>query len=94
MLGFFQKEVSQYILLETNMLTLIGALCGLGLGKVLHAFVAAEAEVDAVMFGRIVMPQSYLVSLVLTFVFSFIVSMFMGRRLRSISMVESLKAPE
>jgi len=93
-LGFFQKEVSQYILRETNMLTLIGALCGLGLGKVLHAFVAAEAEVDAVMFGRIVMPQSYLVSLILTFVFSFIVSVFMGRRLRSISMVESLKAPE
>ena len=93
-LGFFEKEVSDYVLRETNVLTLIGALVGMGLGKILHAFVARTAEVDMVMFGRIIMPRSYLFSVALTFLFSFCVSLFMNGKLKRISMVESMKAPE
>ena len=93
-LGFFEKEVSDYVLRETTVLTLFGALLGMVLGKFLHAFVARTAEVDMVMFGRVIMGRSYLFSIALTFLFSFCVSLFMNGKLKRISMVESMKAPE
>ena len=46
------------------------------------------------MFGRIILPRSYLFSLVLTVFFSLCVSLVMNGKLRRISMVESMKAPE
>ena len=55
---------------------------------------ARTAEVDMVMFGRIILPRSYLFSLVLTVFFSLCVSLVMNGKLRRISMVESMKAPE
>lgn len=35
-LGFYNKEVNTYVYKENVILTLIGALVGLGLGKILH----------------------------------------------------------
>ena len=93
-LGFFEKEVSAYVLRETTVLTLFGALLGMVLGKFLHAFVARTAEVDMVMFGRVIMGRSYFFAFVLTFFFSLCVSLFMNGKLKGISMVESMKAPE
>ena len=51
-------------------------------------------EVDAVMFGRDIEPLSFAYALALTFVFSLMVNLVMGRKLKHISMVESMKAPE
>ncbi len=93
-LGFYPSEVSAYVLRETNMLSFIGGIFGLFAGKLLHAFVARTAEVDMVMFGRVIEPQSYVYSLGLTMLFSLFVSLVMTGKLRDISMVDSLKAPE
>ena len=46
------------------------------------------------MFGRDIAPQSYLYAVALTLVFSTAVNLVMGRKLKAISMVESMKAPE
>ncbi len=93
-LGFYEPEVASYILRETNLLSLIGSFCGLFAGKLLHAFVAATAEVDAVMFGRVITARSYLTAFGLSILFSLLVSAAMLPVLRSVDMVESLKAPE
>jgi len=93
-LGFFEPEVASYILRETNLLSLIGSAAGLLAGKVLHAFVAATAEVDAVMFGRVITPLSYFWAFALSMTFSLLVSAAMLPSLRRVNMVESLKAPE
>lgn len=93
-LGFYEGEVASYVLRETNALSAIGGLVGLGAGKLLHAFVARTAEVDMVMFGRVVSPQSYIISFGLTMAFSLMVSAVMLPKLKKVSMVESLKAPE
>ena len=93
-LGFYDGEVSAYIYRETALLSLIGAVAGLGLGVVLHQFVIRTAEVDMVMFGRAIDPPSYLYSLLLTLLFSAIVSAVMYRKLKKIDMVDSMKAPE
>ena len=93
-MGFFDKEVSAYIFRETAILTLIGTAVGLVLGIALHAFVIRTAEIDMVMFGRDISFLSYLLSALLTIIFSLLVNLVMYRKLKKISMVESLKAGE
>ena len=91
-LGFYDREVSMYVYRETIMLTLMGCLIGLLLGIVLHIFVIDTVEVDMVMFGRSIKPLSYVWSFLLTMVFSFLVNLVMEKKLRNVSMVESLKS--
>ena len=93
-LGFYDGEVGAYIYRETSVLTLIGTACGLLFGIALHTFVIRTAEVDMVMFGRSIYPMSFVWSALLTIVFSLLVNLAMYRKLKNISMVESMKAPE
>ena len=93
-LGFYDTEVSAYIYRENAVLTLLGTAVGLVLGIFLHQFVVRTAEIDMVMFGRAVFPLSYVWSALLTVFFSVLVNLVMHRRLKKISMVESMKAPE
>lgn len=93
-LGFYDGEVSMYIFRENIVLTVVGIVFGLIFGRFLTSFVVKTAELDIVMFGREVKPLSYGIAAALTVVFSLIVSLFMHRRLKKISMVESLKSIE
>ena len=93
-LGFYDREVAEYVYRENILLTLIGALVGVGLGKVLHLFIIETVEVDAAMFGRIINLPSYIYSLAFTVAFSVIVNGVMFFKHRKIDMVESLKSIE
>lgn len=93
-LGFFDTETSAYVFRENLILTAIGAAVGLVLGIALHQYVVAQAEVDIVMFERTILLPSYIYSFVLTMVFALIVDWVMHFKLKSISMVESLKSTE
>lgn len=91
-LGFHDEEVSSYIFREIRILTLIGMLLGLLLGKILHGFIIITVEDPGVMFGRNAKVLSYILSGMITFLFSFIVNLFMKKKLRNIRMVDSMKA--
>lgn len=91
-LGFYDKEVSAYIYRENVILTLIGAIVGLGLGKILHQFIMITVEVENMMFGRLINPISYVVAFILTIVMGVIVNLVMNRKLKKVEMVESLKS--
>lgn len=93
-LGFFEGEVNRYIFREIYILSLIGALFGLVLGAPLHQFIVRTVEIDQMMFIRSIAPSSYVMSVVLTMIFTAVVSTFMHRLVNHISMVESMKAPE
>lgn len=93
-LGFYDSEVAGYVYRETMALTLIGTGAGLLLGMALHQFVIRTAEIDMVMFGRAIYAPSYIIAALLTFLFSVLVNLVMYRKLKNISMVESMKAPE
>lgn len=93
-LGFYKNETASYIFRENIILTSIGALAGLLVGKVFHAFVMSQIQVDQVAFAVRVLPVSYLFSIVLTLVFAFLVNLVMSRKLDRISMTESLKSVE
>ncbi|NCC42868.1 MAG: ABC transporter permease [Clostridia bacterium] len=93
-LGFYDLEVSEYVFKENIFLTLIGAGFGVIFGLILHRFVILTAEIDLMMFGRSIKPISYLYSICLTCLFSFIVNMFMHFKLKKLDMVESMKSVE
>lgn len=93
-LGFCGKEVSAYIYRETAILTLIGTVCGLLFGIVMHASVVLNAEVDIVMFDRALYLPSFARAALLNGLFRLLVNIVMSRKLKSISMVESMKAAE
>ena len=93
-LGFFDIEVSQYVLRENIILTIAGILFGSGFGILLHRFIIVTVEVDAVMFGRNIAPLSFVYCAVITCIFSVVINVFMHKKLKKIDMVESLKSVE
>lgn len=93
-LGFYDGEVASYVYRENILLTLIGILLGVVMGKLLHHFVITTVEVELMMFGRIINFSSYLYSGLLTLGFSLFVNWVMFFKLRKIDMVESLKSVE
>lgn len=93
-LGFYQNETSAYVFRENIVLTAIGALAGLILGKFLHAYIVYKIDLDAVTFQVYVAPISYVYSFVLTFVFAMFVNFMMRFKLKKINMAESLKSIE
>lgn len=93
-LGFYPGETSSYVFRENIFLTAISALVGLGLGKWLHAFVMDNIQVDLLHFDVRIGWLSYVLAVVLTFVFAFIVNLAMYYKLDRISMTESLKSIE
>ena len=93
-LGFYSGETAAYVFRENFILTGIGAVLGLGLGKLLHVFIMDCINVEAVSFASYITPLSYLLSVILTFVFAVIVNFFMLFKLKKINMAESLKSVE
>lgn len=93
-LGFFDLETAAYVYRENILLTVIGTAVGAGLGILLHRYVILTAEVDLIMFGRQILPASYLYSVLLTIGFAALINFMMFFQLRKINMVESLKSTE
>lgn len=93
-LGFYDGEVSQYVLRENVILTVLGIMFGAVFGILIHRYVITTVEVDAVMFGRNIKPLSFLYSGILTSIFSIVVNGVMHFKLKTIDMVESLKSVE
>jgi len=93
-LGFYDREVSDYIYRENVIMTLIGAAAGLVFGVALHSYVIVNAESDIIMFGRRINDESFLYSFALTILFASLTNILTAGSLRKINMVEALKSVE
>ncbi|HIV42541.1 MAG TPA: FtsX-like permease family protein [Candidatus Mediterraneibacter guildfordensis] len=93
-LGFYNKEVTMYVYRENILLTFLGALFGIVLGKILHRFIIVTVEIESVMFGRNIDLSSFVYAFLLTLLFSLLVNGAMYFKLKKIDMVESLKSVE
>lgn len=74
------------------MLTGIGCAVGLLLGKALHLYVMHKVDIDLMSFDIQIKAVSYLLSILLTFVFTWVVNRMMSVKLDRINMAESLKS--
>jgi len=93
-LGFFDGEAAAYIFRENMINTVVGAIFGLGLGIILHQYIIRTVELDMIVFGKTVMPLSYVYATALTFLFTLGVNFAMSGDVRDINMIESLKSVE
>ena len=93
-LGFYDKEVYQYISRETILLTAIGILLGLIGGYFLSYFILGTCEIDMLRFTKDILPQSYVYAACITIVFTIIVNIVTYFALKKIDMIESLKSIE
>lgn len=93
-LGFYDMEVSTYVYRENVILTVLGILVGMVLGKYLHQFIIQTLKVNQIVFGKNIYGISYLLSALLTMAFASFVNYIMYRKLKEINMVESLKSVE
>ena len=75
-------------------MTALGALFGLLLGKLLHAFVISKINIDMLAFDIRIVPMSFVCSILLTLLFACIVNVFMYYKIERINMAESLKSIE
>mgnify|MGYP001285151938 FL=1 len=91
-LGFYDKEVSAYVYRENTILTILGTLAGLVIGIFLHRYIMTTVEMDNLMFGLDLEPNSYIISIILTLGFAAFVNIAMYYKLKNIEMVESLKS--
>ena len=90
-LGFYDKEVYDYVGRETTILTIIGILLGLVAGYFLEMFILKTCELDILMFDTRISIWSYVYSASLTILFTLIVSVVTYFALKKIDMIESLK---
>ncbi len=93
-LGFRPFETASYVYRENLILTLFGVLLGLLLGNGLLAYVMSQIKIDMVSFDTRISLFSYLFSIMLTFVFTALVSILLYFKLKKINMAESLKSIE
>lgn len=93
-IGFYQNETGAYIFRETIALTIIGALSGLGLGKLLHMFIMNEIKVEMVSFKEQIFIVSYLIAFFATLIVTFLVNWMLRKKIDRINMTESLKSVE
>ena len=93
-LGFNKLETGSYVFRENFILVFLGFLFGVPLGKLLHAFVISQIKMDIVTYKVIIMPFSYVLSLLTVLLFSITVDLVMRRKIDKIDMAESLKSIE
>jgi putative ABC transport system permease protein len=93
-LGFRDGETNAYIYREAMLLTLISIVLGIMLGKFLHSYVLNIIDTDARTLLRKIEGQSFVISGLLTLVFSIIMQVVTNFKLKSIDMIQSLKSAE
>ena len=93
-LGFNASETAAYVFKENMSLTMAGSLLGLGLGYLLLVFVISQVKIDMVWFKPMVMPMSYVYSILLTWLSAIAVNFIFYFKLQKTNMAEALKSVE
>jgi len=93
-LGFFDREVHAYVNKETIILTTLGMLLGMPLGKGFGIWLMSILKMPAIYFADNLFPISYLYAAVITIIFAIIVNSITDKSLDKINPVEALKSIE
>ena len=93
-LGFYDKEVYEYVTRETMILTAIGIVLGLFGGYCLNYYLIGTCEINTLRFSKIVSLISYVYAVAITIIFTLIVNLATYFALKKIDMIESLKSVE
>lgn len=93
-LGFYDREVHLYVNKETLILSVLGIILGLPLGRMIGSCLTWALKIPGIYFAVNIHKESYLICAVIAFVFALIVNQITNRLLNSIDPVEALKSVE
>ena len=93
-LGFFDNEVHLYVNKETLILTVIGIILGLPVGRFFSGLLTMVLKMPSIYFAVSVHPTTYLFAGGMTFLFALAVDFITNRMLDRIDMVNALKSVE
>lgn len=93
-LGFYDREVDNYINKENLIFTIVGIILGLIFGTLLTSAIIVSIEIDNLKFMQKILPSSYIFSAVITLTFSIAVNYIIHFILKKIDMIASLKSVE
>ncbi len=93
-IGFSDIETYTYIFRESIIQSIIGIFCGLPFGFLLNAFVVEKINIDIVNFYAKITLQSCLISFALTFLFAILTNALLVKKVKGVSMTDSLKSVE
>lgn len=93
-LGFFDREVHLYVNKETLILTSIGILLGMPLGKLFGIWLMSILKMPSIYFDDYLAPVSYLYAAMIAITFAFVVNKITDKSLDVIDPVEALKSIE
>lgn len=93
-LGFYNKEVTNYIYKENIIITIIGSLIGLIVGSFLTYYVIKTCETNIFLFSFNINLKSYILSFLITMILLFIINALMYFKLKKLNMVDLLKGYE
>lgn len=93
-LGFNASETAMYVFKENLVLSIMGTLFGLPLGKLLLRFVISQIKIDLIWIKARLEWPSLLISVVLTILMAFVVDFIFYFKLEKINMAEALKSVE
>ena len=93
-LGFFDKEVHHYVNREMMMLTMMGVVLGLPLGRFVGGLLTAALNMPALYFEVECTPLSYVIAAGATMAFALLVQLFVNPVLDRIDPISSLKSVE
>ena len=93
-LGFFDKEVHHYVNREMMVLTMMGVVLGLPLGRFVGGLLTAALNMPALYFEVECTPLSYVIAAGATMAFALLVQLFVNPVLDRINPISSLKSVE
>ncbi|WP_307975572.1 FtsX-like permease family protein [uncultured Bifidobacterium sp.] len=93
-LGFFDKEVHHYVNREMMVLTMMGVVLGLPLGRFVGGLLTAALNMPALYFEVECKPLSYVIAAVVTMAFALLVQLLVNPVLDRIDPISSLKSVE
>ena len=93
-LGFFDKEVHHYVNREMMVLTMMGVVLGLPLGRFVGGLLTAALNMPALYFEVECKPLSYVIAAAATMAFALLVQLLVNPVLDRIDPISSLKSVE
>ena len=93
-LGFEEHKIKKIFVKQNNWVAIISIILGLPLGYYLTDYLFKVAIDEHYDFAAFIKSETYIVAAIGTFIVSYIVSMFLARKINQIDMVSSLKGNE
>lgn len=93
-LGFKNKEIKKLVFNENYIITILGIVIGLPLGRWLGRYIMEASSTDSYSIPYIVNFKTYVITVILTLLFTTFTNFILMKKVKSIDMIEVLKNRE